>query len=238
MKFNLKTNLTQLKKELKELSDPKQAEILQRFFKTGKGEYGEGDIFLGIKVPVQREVANKFGELFLEDIEKLLNSKIHEHRMTALFILIRQYKKGSESEKNKVFNFYLKNTKNINNWDLVDISAPKVVGDYLLNKPRNILYKLAKSDNLWERRIAIISTFTFIRNNKFRDTLKIAEILLNDKHDLIHKAVGWMLREVGKRDQKTEEEFLQKYYLKMPRVMLRYAIERFEERKRKFYLGK
>ena len=238
MKFNLKTNLTQLKKELKELSDPKQAEVLQRFFKTGKGEYGEGDIFLGVKVPGQRKVANKFGELFLEDIEKLLNSKIHEHRMTALFILIRQYKKGSESEKNKVFNFYLKNTKNINNWDLVDISAPKVFGDYLLNKPRNILYKLAKSDNLWERRIAIISTFTFIRNNEFRDTLKIAEILLNDKHDLIHKAVGWMLREVGKRDQKTEEEFLQKYYLKMPRVMLRYAIERFEERKRKFYLGK
>ena len=238
MKFNLKTNLTQLKKELKKLADPKQAEVLQRFFKTGKGEYGEGDIFLGIKVPVQREVANKFGELFLEDIEKLLKSKIHEHRLTALFILIKQYERADKKKRARIFNFYLKNTKNINNWDLVDISAPKVVGDYLLNKPRSVLYKLAKSNNLWERRIAIISTFTFIRNNEFRDTLKIAEILLNDKHDLIHKAVGWMLREVGKRDQKIEEEFLKKHYLKMPRVMLRYAIERFEERKRKFYLGK
>ena len=238
MKFNLKTNLTQLKKELKELSNPKQAEILQGFFKTGKGEYGEGDIFLGIKVPVQRKVANKFQDLSLEDLEELLNTKIHEYRMTALFILIEQYERGDKIEKKKIFNFYLKNTRNINNWDLVDVSAPKIVGDYLLNKPRSVLYKLAKSNNLWERRIAIISTFTFIRNNEFRDTLKIAEILLNDKHDLIHKAVGWMLREVGKRDQKTEEEFLQKHYLKMPRVMLRYAIERFEERKRKFYLGK
>ncbi len=238
MKFNLKTNLTQLKKELKKLADPKQAEVLQRFFKTGKGEYGEGDIFLGVKVPEQRKVVSKFEDLSLKDLEELLNSKIHEYRMSALFILTERYEKEDEREKKKVFNFYLKNTKNINNWDLVDLSAPKIVGDYLLNKPRSVLYKLAKSNNLWERRIAIISTFTFIRNNEFRDTLKIAEILLNDKHDLIHKAVGWMLREVGKRDQKIEEEFLKKHYLKMPRVMLRYAIERFEERKRKFYLGK
>jgi len=238
MKFNLKTNLTQLKKELKKLSNPKQAEILQGFFKTGKGEYGEGDIFLGVKVPIQRKVADKFQELSLKDIEKLLKSKIHEHRLTALFVLIEQYERADKKKRARTFNFYLKNTRNINNWDLVDISAPKVVGDYLLNKPRNILYKLAKSDNLWERRIAIISTFTFIRNNEFRDTLKIAEILLNDKHDLIHKAVGWMLREVGKGDQKIEEEFLKKHYLKMPRVMLRYAIERFEEKKRKFYLSK
>jgi len=226
------------KKELKKLANSKQAEILQRFFKTGKGEYGEGDIFLGVKVPIQRKVADKFQELSLKDIEKLLKSKIHEHRMTALLILIKQYKKADEREKKKIFNFYLKNTKNINNWDLVDISAPKIMGEYLLNKPRNVLYKLAKSDNLWERRIAIISTFTFIRNNEFDDTLKIAKILLNDKHDLIHKAVGWMLREVGKRDQKIEEEFLKKHYSKMPRVMLRYAIERFEEKKRKFYLSK
>ena len=174
----------------------------------------------------------------MADLEKLLNSKIHEYRMSALLILIKQYEKGNESEKNKIFNFYLRNTKNINNWDLVDISAPKIVGDYLLNKPRDVLYKLASSNNLWERRIAIISTFAFIRNNEFDDTLKIAEILLNDKHDLIHKAVGWMLREIGKRDQKIEEEFLKKYYSKMPRVMLRYAIEKFEEKKRKFYLGK
>ena len=229
--------LIQLKKELKKLSNPKQAEILQKFFKTGKGEYGEGDIFLGIKVPEQRKVADEFQELSLKDLEKLLNSKVHEYRMSALFILIKQYEKGDERERKKIFNFYLKNAKNINNWDLVDISAPKIVGDYLLNKPRKILCKLAKSKNLWERRIAIISTLAFIKNNEFDDTLKIAEILLNDKHDLIHKAVGWMLREIGKRDQKIEEEFLKKHYLKMPRVMLRYAIERFEEKKRKFYLG-
>jgi 3-methyladenine DNA glycosylase AlkD len=227
------SSLIQLKKELKKLADPRQAEILQGFFKTGKGKYGEGDIFLGIKVPEQRKVADKFEDLSLEDLEKLLDSKIHEHRMSALFILIKQYEKADEEYKKEIFNFYLKNTKNINNWDLVEI-----VGDYLLNKPRSILYKLAKLNNLWERRIAIISTWIFIRNNEFDDTLKIAKILLNDKHDLIHKAVGWMLREVGKRDQKVEEEFLKKYYLKMPRTMLRYAIERFSEKKRKFYLEK
>ena len=238
MRSDLKINLTQLRKELKKLANPKQAEILRGFSKTGKGEYGEGNIFLGIKVPFQREVADKFSELSLADIEKLLNNKIHEHRLTALFILIKQYEKGSKSERNKIFKLYLKNAKNINNWGLVDISAPKIVGDYSLNKPRDILYKLAKSDNLWERRIAIISTFTFIRNNEFDDTLKIAKILLNDKQDLIHKAVGWMLREVGKRDQKIEEEFLKKHYSKMPRVMLRYAIEKFSDEKRKFYLSK
>ena len=231
-------SLTQLKKELKKLANPKQAEVLQRFFKTGKGEYGEGDIFLGIKVPVQREAADKFQELSLKDIEKLLDSKIHEHRMMALFVLIKQYKKADENTKKIIFDFYLKNTKNINNWDLVDLSTPKIVGDYLLDKPRSVLYKLAQSKNLWERRIAIISTWIIIRNNEFDDTLKIAKILLNDKHDLIHKAVGWMLREVGKRDQKLEEEFLKKHYLKMPRVMLRYAIEKFEEKKRKSYLNK
>jgi len=235
----MKSVLARLKKELDKFSDLKQAKILQGFFKTGKGEYGEGDIFLGIKVPEQRKVAIKFfEELFLEDLEKLLKSKIHEYRMSALLILIKQYEKADEKYKKEIYNFYLKNTKNINNWDLVDISAPKIAGDYLLNKPRKILYKLAKSENLWERRIAIISTFAFIRNNEFTDTLKISKMLLKDKHDLIHKATGWMLREVGKRDQKIEEEFLKKYYLKMPRVMLRYAIEKFEERKKKFYLEK
>ncbi|MCK5122781.1 MAG: DNA alkylation repair protein [Candidatus Pacebacteria bacterium] len=229
-------SLSQLKKELKKLADPKQAEVLQRFFKTGKGEYGEGDIFLGIKVPVQREVADKFQELSLKDIEKLLDSRIHEHRMMALFVLIKQYKKADENTKKKIFDFYLKNAKNINNWDLVDLSAPKIVGDYLLDKPRSALYKLAKSENLWEKRIAIISTWIIIRNNEFDDTLKIAKILLNDKHDLIHKAVGWMLREVGKRDQELEEEFLQKHYLKMPRVMLRYAIEKFKEKKKEVFI--
>ncbi len=230
--------LLQLKKELKKNSDPRQAKILRRFFKTGKGEYGEGDIFLGVKVPNQRKVAANFQNLSLKDLEKLLNSKVHEHRLTALLILIKRYERADKEERKKIFDFYLKNTKNINNWDLVDLSAPKIIGNYLLDKPRKILYELAKSNNLWERRIAIISTFTFIRNNEFDDTLKISKILLLDKHDLIRKAVGWMLREVGKKDQKTEEEFLKKYYSKMPRVMLRYAIERFEERKRKLYLSK
>ncbi len=243
------SSLSQLKKELKKLSNPKQAEILQRFFKTGKGEYGEGDIFLGIKVPVQRKVAAKFQNLSLKDIEKLLESKIHEHRMIALFILIKKHEKADECEKKTILNFYLKNIKNINNWDLVDLSAPKIVGDYLMKKLKEgdpahnyvlgrLLCKLAKSNNLWKKRVAIISTWTFIKNNEFSETLKISKILIADKHDLIHKAVGWMLREIGKRDQKTEEKFLKKYYLKMPRTMLRYAIERFDENKRKFYLKK
>ena len=235
---NNENNLIQLKKELKELSDPKQAKILQGFFKTGKGEYGEGDMFLGVKVPIQRKVVTSFRGLPQKDIEKLLNSKIHEYRMTVLLILIDQYEKANESEKKIIFNFYLKNSKSINNWDLVDISAPKIVGDYLMRKPRTVLYKFARSRNLWQRRIAIISTFTFIRNNDFDDTLKISKMFLSDEHDLIHKAVGWMLREVGKRDQRIEEEFLKKHYSKMPRVMLRYAIEKFDENKKKFYLRK
>ena len=230
--------LFQLKKELKELSNSKQAKNLQRFFKTGKNEYGEGDIFLGVKVPIQRKIAAKFQNLSLKDIEKLFGSKIHEHRMTSLFILISKYEKADEREKKIIFNFYLKNIKNINNWDLVDISAPKIVGDYLMEKPKEILYKFAKSKNLWKKRIAIISTYAFIKNNEFDDALKISEILIADKQDLIQKAVGWMLREIGKRDQKIEEKFLKKYYLKMSRTMLRYAIERFDENKRKFYLKK
>lgn len=228
--------LDNFKKELNKLADSKQAAVLQRFFKTGKGEYGEGDIFLGIKVPVQRLVAKKYQNLPLAGLQQLLNSKIHEYRLSALFILVAKYQKGDEKIKRLIYNFYLKNSRNINNWDLVDLSAPNIAGDYLLNKPRNILYKLAKSKNIWEKRIAILSTFTFIRNNQFDDTLKISEILLNDKHDLIHKAVGWMLRELGKRNQKFEEEFLIKHYKKMPRTMLRYAIEKFPDNKRKYYL--
>jgi len=230
--------LNKLKKELNNLADSDQAKILQGFFKTGKGQYGEGDIFLGIKVPIQRIVAKKFHELSLVDCQKLLNSKIHEYRLTALFILIEQYQKGDEKVKKQVFDLYLKNYNNINNWDLVDLSAPKIVGDYLLDKNRDILYKWARSNHLWKKRISIISTFTFIREKDFKDTLAISEILLNDTHDLIHKAVGWMLREVGKRDQKTLEKFLDQYYGQMPRTMLRYAIERFEKGLRKSYLKK
>jgi len=228
--------LNQIKQELLNLQNPEKAKIHQRFFKTGKGEYGEGDKFLGITVPEQRKIAKEYPNLNLKEIQQLLSSNIHEHRLTSLFILINKYK--DTKNKEEIFNFYLKNTKNINNWDLVDTSAGAILGDYLFEKDKSLLYKLAKSDNLWERRIAIIATFRFIKNNKFEDTIKISEILLNDKHDLIHKAVGWMLREIGKRDQKTEEDFLKKYYKKMPRTMLRYAIERFEENKRKFYLTK
>lgn len=225
-------------KDLEKLKNPKKAKILSGYFKTGKGEYGKGNIFLGITVPLQRQIAKKYQDLTLKQLQKLLNGKIHEYRLTALFILTIKYQKGSEAEKKKIFDFYLKNTKNINSWGLIDISAPKIAGDYLFEKDRAILYKLAKSENWWERRIAILSTFYFIKENQFKDTLKISEILLSDSHDLIHKAVGWMLREVGKKDQKTEEKFLKKYYKTMPRTMLRYAIERLSEEKRRFYLKK
>ena len=230
--------LDQIKRDLSQLGDPNRAIKLSGFFKTGKGHYGEGDLFLGIPVPEQRKVAKKYIDLSLNDLQELLNSKIHEHRFTALVILISKYRKTEKSGKAEIFSFYLKNTKNINNWDLVDLSAPRIVGDYLVNKDRSILYKLAKSNSLWERRISILSTFIFIDNNDFEDALNISELLLQDKHDLIHKAVGWGLREIGKRDQNVEERFLTKFCLQMPRTMLRYAIEKFDEKKRKFYLTK
>jgi len=226
-----------LESDLLKLKNPQKAKILQRFFKTGKRQYGEGDIFWGITVPKQRQIAKKHPDLTLQELQKLLSSKIHEYRLTALFILISKYKKADESGKKEIFNFYLKNTQNINNWDLIDLSAPSIVGDYLLDKNRAILYRLAKSKSLWEKRIAILATYAFIKNNQFVETLKISEILLKDNHDLIHKAVGWMLREVGKKNQETEEKFLKKHYRQMPRTTLRYAIERFSEKKRKGYLG-
>ncbi|MFA6587650.1 MAG: DNA alkylation repair protein [Patescibacteria group bacterium] len=224
--------------DYKKLDNPKQANILRGFFKTGKGEYGEGDVFLGIKVPVQRSAVKKYYDLPINDVIRILTNKIHEYRLSALFILVHKFQKGDDALKNQIFNLYLKNTKFINNWDLVDLSAPNIVGNYLLDKPRTILYELAKSKNLWERRISVLSTFTFIRQNDFKDTLRISGILLNDKHDLIHKAVGWMLREIGKRNKKIEENFLKKYYRQMPRTMLRYAIERFPKAKQQKYLKK
>jgi 3-methyladenine DNA glycosylase AlkD len=229
-------SLSKIRKEISEQKNPEQAIILQRFFKTGKGEYGEGDVFYGIKVPVQRTIAGHFKELALGDLKVLLTSKVHEERLIAVFILVEQFKKTDEKKQKIIFDFYLENRKGINNWDLVDLSAPKIVGEYLIDKEKDLLYKFADSKDLWERRIAIISTQTFIRQNWFEDTLKLSEILLQDKHDLIHKAVGWMLREVGNRDTKTEEEFLQKHYKTMPRTMLRYAIEKFPEKRRKAYL--
>jgi 3-methyladenine DNA glycosylase AlkD len=232
--------LTKLKQDLQNLANPEKAKTLQRFFKTGKGAYGEGDVFLGITVPEQRKTAKKHSDLTFKDVQKLLSSKIHEHRLTALLILVIKYS-ADETGKKEIVDFYLKNTKNINNWDLVDLSADKILGAYLIDKDKSILYKLVQSDNLWDRRIAIMATFHFIKNSQysqFKDTLKISGILLNDTHDLIHKAVGWMLREIGKREQGTEEKFLKKYYKNMPRTMLRYATERFDENKRKFYLKK
>ncbi|MDD3006490.1 MAG: DNA alkylation repair protein [Candidatus Pacebacteria bacterium] len=228
--------LNDLKKELRENADEKQAVNLRRFFKTARGEYGEGDVFLGIKVPIQREICKKYIDFSLGYLQKLLDSKIHEERFCALAILGDKYRKADEVKKKDIFEFYLKNAKRINNWDLVDLSAPNIVGDYLLDKDREILYDLARSDNLWQRRIAVLSTFTFVRERDFGDTLRIAEMLLRDEHDLIHKAVGWMLREIGKRDLEVEEKFLRKHYKKMTRTMLRYAIEKFDEEKRRYYM--
>lgn len=228
--------LTAVRKEIKKHSNPDKAKFLQRFFKTGKGEYAKGDKFLGIVVPEQRQIAKKFKTLSFTDLQKLITSVYHEERLIALLILVERFKKADKEEKEKIVKFYLDNQKGINNWDLVDLSAPKILGEYLLDKDRKILCKFAKSDDLWEKRIAVLSTFTFIKNNDFNDALKIYEIVVNDDHDLIHKAVGWMLREVGKIDIKTEEDFLRKHYKTMPRTMLRYAIEKFPEKKRKAYL--
>ncbi len=230
--------LSTIQKELNGLENKEKSKTLSKFFKTGKGEYGEGDIFLGINVPLQRKLAKKYNQLPLSEIKVLLSSPVHEHRLTSLLILIEQYNKASLLKKDEIVKFYLENLKYINNWDLVDLSAPLILGSYLLNKEKARLYQLVKSSNLWERRIAIISTYTFIKNRQFEDTLNLANLLLEDKEDLIHKAVGWMLREVGKRDQQVEEKFLKENYKKMPRTMLRYAIEKFKEEKRKVYLKK
>lgn len=227
-------------KDLDNYIDKQKAEFLPRFFKTGKGEYREGDIFIGIVVPNQRLVAQKYKELPLSEIQKLLNSKIHEHRLTALLILTYKFPKADKASKKAIVDFYLKNTKHINNWDLIDLSSVEILGNYILEHPtyKRIIYKFSKSKNLWERRISIISTFELIRNKQFTDSLKIAETLLCDKEDLIQKAVGWMLREIGKRELRTEESFLDQHYKVMPRTMLRYAIEKFSEEKRAHYMGK
>ncbi|MFA5730282.1 MAG: DNA alkylation repair protein [Candidatus Paceibacterota bacterium] len=227
-----------VKKELLKNGDKEQARHLSRFFKTGKGQYGEGDVFLGIKVPVQRDIVKKFKDAELKEIQELLNDEFHECRLTGLLILVQKYKKAEN--KREIFDFYLKNAKRINNWDLVDLTAPGIVGDFLLDKKkeREILYSLVKSKNLWERRISVLSTFTFLRNKDYKDILKIAEILLKDEQDLIHKAVGWMLRELGKRNKEVEVSFLNKHHRKMPRTMLRYSIEKFSPREREFFMRK
>jgi 3-methyladenine DNA glycosylase AlkD len=218
------------------LGNKEHAAVSQKFFKTGPGQYGEGDIFIGIKVPVLRKLAKEFPDLSLEDIRIILRSKYHEQRLFALIVMVSQFTKGDQTKRERIYQLYLKNTPFINNWDLVDTSAPYIVGPYLYEKSRAPLYQLARSDSLWERRIAIMSTFHYIKNDDFADTLKIARILLYDPEDLIHKAVGWMLREIGKRELEKEEAFLKQHYQKMPRTMLRYAIEKLPEPKRKGYL--
>jgi len=227
---------SKIEKRLKQMGDREDAKFLQGFFKTGPGQYGEGDIFLGIRVPVIRALAKEYKNLPSETVLSLLKSPYHEVRLFALICLVIKFPKSDEATQKKICGLYLANTAYINNWDLVDLSAPKIVGAYLSDKSRKPLYKLAKSKSLWERRIAVLATFWFIRDKQFEDSLRIAEILLTDKEDLIHKAVGWMLREIGKRDVKSAEVFLQKHCRTMPRTMLRYAIERFTPAKRKMYL--
>jgi len=229
--------LKQLRDEVKALSDPEKGKFLARFFKTGKGEYGYGDIFAGLTVPQSRKVAIHYKELPLTDITILLQSIVHEERLIALLLLVHNFITGDEEKRKEIFDFYLAHTQYINNWDLVDLSADKIVGEYLKNHDRSVLTKLARSNILWERRIAMIATFAFIKNGQYTDTFTIADILLHDKHDLIQKAVGWMLREVGKRiAEKVEEDFLKPRYKTMPRTTLRYAIERLSRERREQYL--
>lgn len=221
---------------LRVLGNPERAEHSKRFFKTGPGEYGAGDIFLGLKVPDIRKVSRQFRGLPMPDLRRLLRSPIHEDRLAALLILVLQFERGNQLDRERIYKFYLKNTQFVNNWDLVDASAHRIIGGYLESKKRDVLGRLAKSPSLWERRIAIIATYHFIKQDDFVWTLKIASRLACDTEDLIHKAVGWMLREVGKRDREAAEDFLARNYRRMPRTMLRYAIERFPESRRQAYL--
>jgi len=222
--------------ELQAAANSKKAVESARFFKTAKGEYGYGDVFLGISVPIQRQIARQYKDTPLIEVEKLLQSKYHEARLTALFILVLQYKRKQPDNKSDVVALYLRNTAKVNNWDLVDSSAPYILGEWLADKDRKILYQLANSDSLWEKRISMIACYGLIKQGDFADTLKLAKQFLQEKHDLMHKAVGWMLREVGNRNRIVEENFLQQYYATMPRTMLRYAIEKFPESLRQDYL--
>ena len=229
-------NLATIRTELRGQGSKKQAQILQGFFKTGPGEYGHGDVFIGVKVPQTRKIAIKYRDLPRKDTLKLLQSDIHEERLLALLIMVDQFKSGDESTREAIYKKYLANTGFINNWDLIDLTAPQIVGGFLVSRAKKPLLALARSKDLWERRISILSTFSFIRNGNFTETLKLSRILLKDDQDLIHKAVGWMLREVGKRNMGALEAFLKKHYTNMPRTMLRYSIERFPKKKRQRYL--
>lgn len=242
------SSVSDLQKELKAAGSAERAHQSAYYFKTGPGQYGEGDIFIGVSVPAQRTIAKNYYSLPLSDVEKLLKSKIHEERLTASIILVAQYTKADDATKKKIYDFYLANTRYINNWDIIDGSAPQIVGGYLWNtfaqtaspskETMQVLTKLAKSKSIWERRIAILSTLYFIHLADISETFLVADMLLHDEHDLIQKAVGWMLREVGNSvGTDIEESFLKTRYLTMPRTMLRYAIEKFPEPRRKAYLA-
>ncbi|UCF90608.1 MAG: DNA alkylation repair protein [Desulfobacterales bacterium] len=223
--------------QLRQLSDSRIAAHSQRFFKTGKGEYGEGDRFLGIRVPTIRKCVREYRAISLEDTREILKSPFHEARLLALLILVAKYSAANRrTEKEAIYRTYLSHTKFINNWDLVDCSAEHIVGAHLFFEDRKPIYRLVRSRSLWERRIGVISTFHFVKREDFADTLAITEFLLYDTEDLIHKAVGWMLREVGKRSRHVAERFLTNHYMKMPRTMLRYAIEKLPESERRAYL--
>jgi 3-methyladenine DNA glycosylase AlkD len=226
------STLAALKRELRQAADPKRAGN-PIWFKTGKGEYGEGDKFVGVRVPVQRVIAEKYRYLELGEIEELLESRVHEHRYTGLSILVAQYEAGDAATKERVFDFYLEHTRCVNNWDLVDTSAPYIVGEHLISRSRRVLYRLAKSSDLWERRIAMIATAAFIDRGDLKDMFAIASRLLSDKHDLIHKAIGWMLREAGEHSRAEMIKFLKRNYSRMPRTALRYAIEHLPDAQRK-----
>lgn len=226
----------QVQTVLRSLIQPGKREILLRFFKTGPGQYGEGDQFLGVVVPDQRAVSVQYRDLPLSELEILISSPIHEYRLTALFILALQFAKADQKTQARLLKFYLAHIKFVNNWDLVDQSAPTIVGQYLLNKPRTLLDRLARSQNLWEKRIAMVATYAFIKQGDLVDTWRLAEYFLSETHDLMHKAVGWMLREAGKRNQSDLILFLDKFATQMPRTMLRYSIEKLSEQQRRHYL--
>jgi 3-methyladenine DNA glycosylase AlkD len=227
---------TELRKRLRAHADPASVAILQSFFKTGPGQYGEGDVFIGVRLPAMRALCRECRDVPLATALTLLGSTVHEERLLALLLMVDRFTRGDEAERKRVYDAYLANTDRINNWDLVDLSAPAVVGGFLWERSRAPLTRLARSTSLWERRIAIVSTHYFIRNGDLADTFRIADLLLDDPHDLIHKATGWMLREAGKRDGSALRQFLATRHDRMPRTMLRYAIERFPESERKKYL--
>jgi 3-methyladenine DNA glycosylase AlkD len=228
--------MEEIKQELRKSASKEDAAVLQRFFKTGRGEYGEGDIFIGVKVPHIRKTAAIYAELPISELKHLIISPYHEERLLALIILTKKFNKADEKGKKEIVNFYLNKRKYINNWDLVDLSAPYILGPYFYEKERAILFDLIKNGSLWEKRIAVLASFYFIKQNDFRDSFEFVTLLLNDKRDLINKACGWMLREIGKRNLDAEENFLLRNYKTMPRTMLRYAIEKFPEKRRKAYL--